>query len=103
MVAPNTCSKGVCGQLFTAPMAWSQIPNGNRHWLGRGQVGTDSGKRLFSHQRVVTNAISSEHLCLWKINGTTTTTFRPSGGPDLWDPSIPWLQVETRGPAHSQQ
>lgn len=80
MVEPNTCSTGAWGQLFAPSVAWSQIPNGNRHWPGRSQVGIDSGKRLFSYQRVITNAISSEHLCLRKINRTTATTLHTSGG-----------------------
>lgn len=28
----------------------------------------DSGKRLFSYQRVTTDIINCEHLCLWKMN-----------------------------------
>lgn len=43
-------------------------------------MGIDSGKSMFSYQRVTTNAISSEHLCLRKINRATTTALHPSGG-----------------------
>ena len=46
---------------------------------GLGEAGweVDSGKRLFSYQRIIANAISYEHLCLRKINRIPLT-------PSLW-------------------
>lgn len=46
------------------------------------QGGVDSGKRLFSYQRVIANANSCEHLCLWKMNRTPPPPpSHPSGIP----------------------
>lgn len=56
------------------------------------QGGVDSGKRLFSYQRVIANAISCEHQCLWNMNRTP-----PSPTPSPWDPSSPWPQGEAKG------
>lgn len=47
MVDPSTCCREACGQSFTASIAWSQIPNGDRHWLGRGGVGSILGRGCF--------------------------------------------------------
>lgn len=64
------------------------------------QGGVDSGKRLFSYQRVIANAISCEHLCLWKMNRTPRPRY-PSRIPAVpgcrvRPRAVPWLQSSSR-------
>lgn len=58
----------------------------------------DAGKRLFSYQRVTTDAINCEHLCLWKMNRDTLPHL--SQGLTSGVPTCPSHRVKLR-PVHS--
>lgn len=60
--------------------------------LGKAGWGLILGRGCFLI-RVIANAINYEHLCLRKINRTPPSLW----GPDVWDPSSPWLHGKFRG------